>query len=74
MCVRNCLNRIVRLWLLIAFCLAWPAASHAQDRAQVTRQITFALTDIALIERERARPDVDDDFCHAHAGLLPAAG
>lgn len=62
MCVRNCLNRIVRLWLLIAFCLAWPAASHAQDRAQVTRQITFALTDIALIERERARPDVDDDF------------
>lgn len=62
MCVRNCLNRIVRRWLLIAFCLAWPAASHAQDRAQVTRQITFALTDIALIERERARPDVADDF------------
>ena len=56
------MNRIVRLWLLIAFCLAWPAASHAQDRAQVTRQITFALTDIALIERERARPDVADDF------------
>ncbi len=56
------MNRILRLWLLIAFCLAWPAASHAQDRAQVTRQITFALTDIALIERERARPDVDDDF------------
>lgn len=62
MCVRNCLNRLIRLWLLIAFCLAWPAASHAQDRAQITRQITLALTDIALIERERARPDVPDDF------------
>lgn len=35
---------------------------RAQDRAQVTRQITFALTDIALIERERARSDVADDF------------
>jgi type IV secretory pathway TraG/TraD family ATPase VirD4 len=56
------LNRILSLWLLIAFCLAWPAASHAQDRAQVTRQITIALTDIALIERERARSDVADDF------------
>lgn len=62
MCVRNCLNRIVRLWLLIAFCLAWPAASHAQDRAQITRQIAGALTEIALIERERARPEVADDF------------
>lgn len=56
------MNRIVRLWLLIAFCLAWPAASHAQDRAQITRGITYALTDIALIERERARADVPDDF------------
>lgn len=62
MCVRNCLNRIVRLWLLIAFCLAWPAASHAQDRAQITRVITYSLTNIALIERERARADVPDDF------------
>ncbi|MCC6478285.1 MAG: hypothetical protein IT552_03655 [Sphingomonadaceae bacterium] len=56
------MNRIVRLWLFIAFCVAWPVASHAQDRAQITRGITYALTDIALIERERARADVPDDF------------
>lgn len=62
LCVRGCLNRIVRLWLLIAFCLAWPVASHAQDRAQVERQIESALIDVAIIESERARPDVPDDF------------
>lgn len=69
MCVRNCLNRILRLWLLIAFCLAWPAASHAQDRAQITRVITYSLTNIALIERERARPDVPDDFAEEPLAL-----
>ncbi len=69
MCVRNCLNRIFRLWLLIAFCLAWPAASHAQDRAQITRVITYSLTNIALIERERARPDVPDDFAEEPLAL-----
>ncbi|MFN3859634.1 MAG: type IV secretory system conjugative DNA transfer family protein [Caulobacter sp.] len=47
---------------MIAFCLAWPVASHAQDRDQITRGITYALTDNALIERERARADVPDDF------------
>lgn len=62
MCAGNYLNRIIRLWLLIAFCLAWPVASHAQDRDQITRGITYALTDNALIERERARADVPDDF------------
>lgn len=56
------MNRVARLWLLIAVCLAWPAASHAQSRDQITRQIAGALTEIALIERERARPDVADDF------------
>ena len=63
------MNRIVRLWLLIAFCLAWPAASHAQDRAQITRVITYSLTNIALIERERARPDVPDDFAEEPLAL-----
>lgn len=56
------LVRLIRLCLLIVFCLAWPISSHAQDRAQITRGITYALTDIALIERERARADVPDDF------------
>lgn len=63
------MNRIVRLWLLIAFCLAWPVASHAQDRAQITRVITYSLTNIALIERERARPDVPDDFAEEQLAL-----
>jgi type IV secretory pathway TraG/TraD family ATPase VirD4 len=56
------LNRFVRLWLLYVLCLAWPVASHAQDRAQIERQIEYALTDIAIIESERARSDVPDDF------------
>jgi type IV secretory pathway TraG/TraD family ATPase VirD4 len=56
------LNRLVRLWLLIAFCLAWPAASHAQSRETIERDLSGALIEIALIERERARPDVADDF------------
>ena len=43
-------------------CATWPVAGRAQDRDQITRQIAYALTDIALIERERARPDVPDDF------------
>ncbi|MBK8374963.1 MAG: type IV secretory system conjugative DNA transfer family protein [Sphingomonadales bacterium] len=62
------MNRVIRLWLLIAFCLAWPVASHAQDRAQVERQIEYALIDIAIIERERTRSDVPDDFAARSLG------
>lgn len=53
---------LIRLCLLVLLTIAWPVAAHAQDRSQITRQITYALTDIALIERERARPDAPDDF------------
>lgn len=47
--------------------MSWPVTGHAQattasDRGTITQALAGGLIDKALIERERARPDVPDDF------------
>lgn len=64
--VRFYLALLIRLCLLLALGSAWPHIAHAQsdasDRETIARVLAGGLIDEALIERERARPDVPDDF------------
>lgn len=60
------MTSILRLALLVIIAMAWTGDGHAQDRSQIERGIKLSLVDIALIERERARPDVADDFAAQH--------
>lgn len=57
---------LIRLCLLVLLSAAWPTATYAQssdsDRETITRALAGGLIDEALIARERARPDVPDDF------------
>lgn len=50
------------LFLVVITAMIGAGEARAQDRSQITRQIAGAAINIALIERERARPDVPDDF------------
>ena len=57
--------RLIRLCLLVLLSAAWPVAVHADsesDRETITRVLARGLINEALIARERARPDVPDDF------------
>lgn len=57
------------LFLVVIAAMIGAGEARAQDRAQITRVIAYSLTNIALIERERARRDVPDDFAQEHLAL-----
>lgn len=57
------------LFLVVITAMIGAGEARAQDRSQITRTIAFSLTNIELIERERARADVPDDFAEATLAL-----
>lgn len=56
------MTHTLRLILLTIMMMAWAGEGRAQSVSEIRQGIRSALVEIALIERERARPDVPDDF------------
>lgn len=56
------MTHTLRLILLTIIMMAWAGEGRAQSVSEIRQGIRSALVEIALIERERARPDVPDDF------------
>lgn len=60
------MTHLARLVFMAILAMAWAGQGVAQDRTAAVNQIEAALVSIALIERERARSDVPDDFANKH--------
>lgn len=56
------MTHTLRLILLTIMMMAWAGEGRAQSVSEIRQGIRSALVEIALIERERARADMPDDF------------
>lgn len=63
------MTRFLRLALLVILAMTWTGQGRAQDRVQIIGSLYSSLVDIALIEEQRARPDVPDDFAQTMLGV-----